>query len=219
MPDALGFDSQRELIEYPLGAVTIDGHYLEFGVFTGGTIRFIARRSGQRVIHGLDSFKGLPEAWSGFNITRGAFRPRRTRAARTEKRSASPRLFRGKPADMAAQQSRPRRLCAPRLRPVQLHQDCGELDRRASPAELSFYLTSISTTRIGNVTSLSRSRIFAGTQCQIRLFGVRTPAGGRSRSIGRRRRCGAMSPLSAVDLRSPPRRRYASARPRASSAP
>jgi hypothetical protein len=36
MPDALGFDSQRELIEYSLQAVAIDGHYLEFGVFTGG---------------------------------------------------------------------------------------------------------------------------------------------------------------------------------------
>jgi hypothetical protein len=73
MPDALGFDNQRELIEYSLAAVSIEGHYLEFGVFKGGTIRFIARRIGQRVIHGFDSFKGLPEAWSGFNITRGAF--------------------------------------------------------------------------------------------------------------------------------------------------
>ena len=73
MSDALGFDSQRELIEYSLSAVAIDGHYLEFGVFTGGTIRFIARRIGQRIIHGFDSFKGLPEAWSGFNLRRGAF--------------------------------------------------------------------------------------------------------------------------------------------------
>jgi len=73
MPDALGFDSQRELIDYSLAAVAIDGHYMEFGVFTGGTIRFIARRIGQRLIHGFDSFKGLPEAWSGFNLGRGAF--------------------------------------------------------------------------------------------------------------------------------------------------
>ena len=42
-------------------------------MFTGGTIRFIARRIGQRIIHGFDSFKGLPEAWSGFNLRRGAF--------------------------------------------------------------------------------------------------------------------------------------------------
>ena len=60
MPDALGFDTQRELIEYSLQATKIDGHYLEFGVFTGGTIRFIARRVGGTV-HGFDSFKGCPK--------------------------------------------------------------------------------------------------------------------------------------------------------------
>jgi hypothetical protein len=73
MGDALGFDSQRDLLKYSLTAVTIDGLYVEFGVFTGGTIRFIARRIGQRIIHGFDSFKGLPEAWSGWNLGSGAF--------------------------------------------------------------------------------------------------------------------------------------------------
>ncbi len=68
MPDALGFDSQRELIEFALKSVRVEGHYLEFGVFTGGTIRFIAGRIGTRTIHGFDSFEGLPEAWSGFNL-------------------------------------------------------------------------------------------------------------------------------------------------------
>jgi len=68
MPDALGFDSQRELIDYSLQAVAIDGHYLEFGVYTGGTIRYIARRIGKRTIHGFDSFEGFPEAWSGFGL-------------------------------------------------------------------------------------------------------------------------------------------------------
>jgi hypothetical protein len=73
MSDALGFDSQRELIEYSLGAVAIDGHYLEFGVFTGGTIRFIARRIGQRTHSRLRQLQGPAEAWSGFNLGRGAF--------------------------------------------------------------------------------------------------------------------------------------------------
>jgi hypothetical protein len=73
MPDSLGFDSQRELIEYSLKAVAIEGHYLEFGVFTGGTIRFIAGHVGGRAVHGFDSFEGLPEAWSGFNLGGKAF--------------------------------------------------------------------------------------------------------------------------------------------------
>jgi Methyltransferase domain len=73
MPDAVGFDSQRELTEFTLSAVRVEGHYLEFGVYTGGTIRFIAKRIGGRLIHGFDSFEGLPEAWSGFNLTARAF--------------------------------------------------------------------------------------------------------------------------------------------------
>jgi hypothetical protein len=73
MSDALGFDSQKELLEYSLAAAKVDGHYLEFGVFTGGTIRFMAKRVGGRTIHGFDSFEGLPEAWGGFNLGGGAF--------------------------------------------------------------------------------------------------------------------------------------------------
>lgn len=37
MPDALGFDSQRELIEYALSTIKIEGPYLEFGVYTLAT--------------------------------------------------------------------------------------------------------------------------------------------------------------------------------------
>jgi len=73
MPDALGLESQRDLIEFALGASKVDGHYLEFGVYTGGTIRFIAKRIGGRLIHGFDSFEGLPEVWSGFNLADRAF--------------------------------------------------------------------------------------------------------------------------------------------------
>jgi Methyltransferase domain len=68
MPGALGLENQRELIDFSLRAVAIDGHYLEFGVFTGGTIRYIARCIGSRTIHGFDSFDGLPEPWSGFGL-------------------------------------------------------------------------------------------------------------------------------------------------------
>ena len=73
MPDALGFDSQREVIDYALRAVAVKGHYLEFGVYTGGTIRYIARCIGNRTVHGFDSFEGFPEAWSGHALGRKAF--------------------------------------------------------------------------------------------------------------------------------------------------
>ena len=73
MPDALGFDSQRELIDYSLTQVPAEGHYMEFGVFSGGTIRHIARRKPAATIHGFDSFVGLPSAWGGFNLGGGAF--------------------------------------------------------------------------------------------------------------------------------------------------
>src|SRR5579864_1213576 len=68
MPEALGLDSQRDAIDYALRAVAVDGHYMEFGVFTGGTIRYIARCIGNKTIHGFDSFEGSPEAWSGYNL-------------------------------------------------------------------------------------------------------------------------------------------------------
>jgi hypothetical protein len=73
MPDALGFEAQREVMDYSLRSVAIDGHYLEFGVYTGGTIRYIAKRIGQRIIHGFDSFEGFAEEWSGFSFDRKAF--------------------------------------------------------------------------------------------------------------------------------------------------
>src|SRR5215470_5793105 len=71
LPDALAFESQRDLIEFALSAVKIDGHYMEFGVFRGGSIRFIARHVGARVVHGFDSFEGLPAPW--FTLRARAF--------------------------------------------------------------------------------------------------------------------------------------------------
>src|ERR1700743_3323764 len=61
MPDALGFEAQRDLIDYSLRSVGIDVYSLEFGVYTGGTIRYIAKHIGARTIHGFDSFEGFAE--------------------------------------------------------------------------------------------------------------------------------------------------------------
>jgi len=73
MPQAIGFDSQKELIDFALEQARASGHYLEFGVFSGGTIRHIARRKRAAVIHGFDSFEGLPEPWSGFTLGQRVF--------------------------------------------------------------------------------------------------------------------------------------------------
>jgi Macrocin-O-methyltransferase (TylF) len=73
MPDAVGFEAPAEVLAFALEMVKIEGHYLEFGVFTGGTIRFIARKIGDRIIHGFDSFQGLPEDWGGYNLGQRAF--------------------------------------------------------------------------------------------------------------------------------------------------
>ena len=56
-----GFDAYH-VLDQSLAAVPIDGLYLEFGVFAGGTINHIARQIKQ-TIHGFDAFEGLPEKW------------------------------------------------------------------------------------------------------------------------------------------------------------
>jgi hypothetical protein len=73
MPEALGFETQKELLEYALGEVQCEGHYLEFGVAGGGTIRFIAGSVPGQSVHGFDSFEGLPESWSGTKLRRREF--------------------------------------------------------------------------------------------------------------------------------------------------
>jgi hypothetical protein len=42
---------------------SIAGDILEFGVYQGGTINFIAERFPHKKIYGFDSFEGLPEDW------------------------------------------------------------------------------------------------------------------------------------------------------------
>lgn len=74
MPEAIGFETQKEVTEYALARIKVPGHHMEFGVFTGGTTRFIAGRLPDKVIyHGFDSFQGLPEDWSGFVLGKAAF--------------------------------------------------------------------------------------------------------------------------------------------------
>jgi hypothetical protein len=63
---ALAMDTAKDVLQRALGEVRrVPGHLLEFGVFKGATINFIAKRFPERKIWGFDSFEGLPEEWSG----------------------------------------------------------------------------------------------------------------------------------------------------------
>ena len=73
LPDALSFYTARQVLRHCLAQVPAEGMVLEFGVFRGGTINYIARALPGREIHGFDSFEGLPTAWTGTGHDRGAF--------------------------------------------------------------------------------------------------------------------------------------------------
>lgn len=54
--------NRLELFELSLSISKSGGLYLEFGVEDGDSIRFIAKHV-KSMVHGFDSFEGLPEAW------------------------------------------------------------------------------------------------------------------------------------------------------------
>jgi hypothetical protein len=68
MPTQAGFGHPHQTLEHGLSLASRDGGMaLEFGVFTGTTLKMIATdRQGEKV-YGFDSFQGLPSDWrSGF---------------------------------------------------------------------------------------------------------------------------------------------------------
>ncbi|QFZ16182.1 class I SAM-dependent methyltransferase [Saccharothrix syringae] len=67
MPTAPHFGHPHATLEHALGLVEADGMALEFGVYTGSTLKLIATARGGRDVYGFDSFQGLPEDWrNGF---------------------------------------------------------------------------------------------------------------------------------------------------------
>src|SRR3546814_7951344 len=50
---------------------SLDGYILDLGVYKGSSTRALARIFHDQVIHGFDSFEGLPEDWS--HVLKGAF--------------------------------------------------------------------------------------------------------------------------------------------------
>lgn len=73
MPEALAFDTPRELMRHALSLAKAAGFYAEFGVNEGGTISYIAKQKPALTVHGFDSFEGLPEDWSGNAMAAGYF--------------------------------------------------------------------------------------------------------------------------------------------------
>lgn len=73
MPNTIGFETQKELMAYALDQAQVPGSYLEFGVFKGGTMRFMAKRKPNASFHGFDSFEGLPEDWFGMPLPKHSF--------------------------------------------------------------------------------------------------------------------------------------------------
>ena len=63
LPTAPIFTTPLETLEYALTLVSGEGMVLEFGVFSGSTLKVIAAANDGREVYGFDSFEGLPEAW------------------------------------------------------------------------------------------------------------------------------------------------------------
>lgn len=59
-------------LDYALSHVTIDGLFMEFGVFEGRTLTHLARSNPDKTFYGFDVFTtGLPESW--FCVSKGGF--------------------------------------------------------------------------------------------------------------------------------------------------
>ncbi len=61
------FPSREALFDYSLSNVNVEGLYMEFGVYMGVSINYLASKIGDKTIYGFDSFEGLPE---DFNVQR-----------------------------------------------------------------------------------------------------------------------------------------------------
>jgi predicted O-methyltransferase YrrM len=64
MSGARNLVGRGALLDYALAQASIEGLVLEFGVYTGVSLRWIADRSPGFMVHGFDSFEGLPEDWT-----------------------------------------------------------------------------------------------------------------------------------------------------------
>ena len=72
MPNAVFSLDQMSIIESKKDQMmNLNGHIVDLGVYKGGSTRALARIFPGHVIHGFDSFEGLPEDWS--HVLKGSF--------------------------------------------------------------------------------------------------------------------------------------------------
>lgn len=72
MPDALFCADKMVHLDHALQHLA-GGVVAEFGVYKGTTINHIAGRVPDRTVFGFDSFRGLPEKWTGFRFKKNDF--------------------------------------------------------------------------------------------------------------------------------------------------
>lgn len=72
MPEVRAFHDPASTMEYALEIAPRDGLALEFGVFTGRTLKMIAAARPGQDVYGFDSFEGLPEVYRS-HVRDGAF--------------------------------------------------------------------------------------------------------------------------------------------------
>ena len=73
MGSAMIKTDQIDVLTYASQNACLDGLVLEFGVRTGTTINHICNCKPDSTVYGFDSFEGLPAAWTGWSIDKGAF--------------------------------------------------------------------------------------------------------------------------------------------------
>lgn len=61
MRNAPSYPNRTAIVRAALAASRVSGLFCEFGVYTGDSLRFIADSIRPRVVHGFDSFQGLPK--------------------------------------------------------------------------------------------------------------------------------------------------------------
>jgi hypothetical protein len=60
---AASLKNKKDLMRYSINQVKIDGLYLEFGVYKGESLNYIASLVENKTVYGFDSFEGMPEEW------------------------------------------------------------------------------------------------------------------------------------------------------------